>query len=68
MDKLKVGDKVRIISKNSRYFNCLATIVETNKSNISYFCELKDYNGEIIRNWYIKIDIDSHSFGKNRID
>lgn len=57
MDKLKVGDKVRIIGEGCKYFDCLATIVETDKSNIPYLCELKDYDGEIIRNWYTEDDL-----------
>lgn len=52
MNKLKVGDKVRIIGEGGAYFDYPATIIETDKSNIPYLCELKNYNGEIIRNWY----------------
>lgn len=49
--KFKKGDKVKIINREDYYFNCNATIIDNDNSNIPYYCEVK-YGNNLTKQWY----------------
>lgn len=68
--KLKIGDSVRIISRNNVYFNRHATIIRIDQDNLSYrslpyLCEIKIDENNSLKFWCGKYDLELLKNPKN---